>query len=130
MQIIIEGISFDNLLRARTDFEDFRDDIRTKRDKAGAIKAFEYTFEMTWKTMKKFVEMRGGYPFTISGSKDVFRVAAYLHLIDDPEKWFKFIEARNITSHVYNEVEADMVIANFGSFSKELTKFLNKVGAF
>ncbi len=83
---------------------------------------------MSLKTMKKFVEMRGGYPFIISGSKDVFRAAAYLHLIDDPQKWFTFVEARNITSHVYNESDADEVIAVFNDFSRELSQFLHNVG--
>ncbi len=38
MQNNKEGISFDNLLRSRHDFESFREDICTKRDKVAQSK--------------------------------------------------------------------------------------------
>ena len=129
MPIIIDGISFENLLCARTKFEQFRRHLSTEQEKAGAIKAFEYTFELSWKIMKRIIEQQGDTPFVISGSRDIIRVAAYIHLIDEPRKWFDFIDARNITSHTYNEADADAVVAVFDTFSEELSKLLKKIGA-
>lgn len=128
MTVIIEGISFDALLRARERFEQFRKHLNTDQDKAGAIKAFEYTYESAWKSMKRLVDVRGGIPFPINGLRDVFRAAAYINMIKDPKVWFKFVEARNITAHVYNEDDADEVIAVFDDFSRELTLFLKNIG--
>jgi nucleotidyltransferase substrate binding protein (TIGR01987 family) len=126
--MIIDGIEIDSLLRARTNFEAFRIDMVTKRDKAGAIQAFEYTYERAWKIMKKLIEKRGGIPFSINGTRDIFRAAAVLNMIPNPTLWFTFIEARNITVHTYDEKEVDMVIAVFDDFSRELTLFLANIG--
>lgn len=129
MTIKIDGILFDPLLKARNRFESFRQNLETDQEKAGAIQAFEYTFELTWKTMKKLAEERGGIPFVIRGSKDIFRAIEHLHFIDNAETWHKFIAARNNTSHSYNEEDADAVIEVFEDFSKELSTFLKNVGA-
>lgn len=85
MTTIVDGIAFDSLLRARNRFEQFRQHLTTDQEKAGAIKAFEYTHESAWKSMKKLIDVRGGIPFSINGSRDVFRAAAYINLIKDPK---------------------------------------------
>ncbi|MCL4556459.1 MAG: nucleotidyltransferase substrate binding protein, partial [Gammaproteobacteria bacterium] len=43
--------------------------------------------------------------------KDLFRLAAQHNLIDDPLPWFSFGDARNLTSHTYDEVTAQQVFA-------------------
>jgi nucleotidyltransferase substrate binding protein (TIGR01987 family) len=129
MPLIIEGIEFDNLLRARNKFESFRKHLDTEQEKAGAIYAFKQTFHVGLNTIHAFVEMRGGYPSNINGSKDLFRAAACLNFVEDPQKWFDFIEARNKIPGIYNEEEAGAVVATFDDFSEELAKFLTKVGA-
>lgn len=129
MAIIVDKILFDNLLRARNDFEEFREEILTKKDKAACIQAFEYTFELSWKTMRKIIEQQGDISTVIGGSHDVIHIAADINLIDNPKRWRDFIHARNTTSHTYNEADADNVIAVFDDFSKELTTFLKKAGA-
>lgn len=37
------------------------------------------------------------------GKKDLFRAAARLGLISDAGPWFSFHEARNLSSHTYDE---------------------------
>ncbi|HZG37686.1 MAG TPA: nucleotidyltransferase substrate binding protein [Nodosilinea sp.] len=66
------------------------------------IQAFEFTFEIAWKTMKDFLEYEGYSG--VGNSKQTVRVAFQAGLITDAEGWMAAIARRNMTSHVYNSV--------------------------
>ena len=68
------------------------------------IKAFEYTYELAWTTLKDFLEYRG--QVELYGSRDVFRRAFQLGLLYDGELWMDMLKSRNRTSHTYNEETA------------------------
>jgi len=70
----------------------------------GLIKAFEYTYELAWTTLKDFLEYRG--QMEIYGSRDAFRKAFQLGLISNGELWMDMLKNRNRTSHTYNEETA------------------------
>lgn len=70
----------------------------------GLVKAFEYTFELAWNTLKDFLEYQG--QTDIFGSRDTIRMAFQLNLIEDGEEWMDMIKSRNLTSHTYNEETA------------------------
>jgi nucleotidyltransferase substrate binding protein (TIGR01987 family) len=73
------------------------------------VKRFEYTYEMSWKMMQRYLKRReDDIPPT---RRELFRDAARLGLIDDPRVWFTFHENRNKTAHAYNEAAAREVIA-------------------
>ena len=65
------------------------------------IKRFEFSYEMAWKLMMSFEKENGIEG--ILGSKDVVRHAQTMQLIDNGEAWMDMIDARNRTSHVYDE---------------------------
>ena len=65
------------------------------------IKRFEFTYEMGWKLMMSFEKENG--VTGMLGSKDVVRHAVALGLIENGEAWMDMIDARNQTSHVYDE---------------------------
>lgn len=79
------------------------------------IKRFEFTYEMAWKLMMSFEKENG--IIGMLGSKDVVRHAVALGLVENGEAWMDMIDARNQTSHVYDEetanVVADSVIFTF-----------------
>lgn len=70
----------------------------------GLIKSFEYTFELSWNTLKDFLEYRG--QSNIYGSRDAIRKAFQLGLISEGEGWMDMLKSRNRTSHTYNEETA------------------------
>jgi nucleotidyltransferase substrate binding protein (TIGR01987 family) len=123
--LIIENVYITPLLKAFKKFETFRKNTITEQEKAGAIQAFEYCFELTWKIMKKLLHERGKIA---NSPKEAFRMAALEGFIGDPEVWFNFLKMRNLTVHTYEEDEADKVIEILPLFSQEIFSFLASIG--
>ncbi len=73
------------------------------------IQAFEFTFEIAWKTMKDYLEHEG-YD-GLGNSKQTVRVAFQAGLISEPDAWMMAIAKRTMTSHVYNAVILQETIA-------------------
>ena len=69
----MHDMSIKNLLKAQAQFETFRIGMIDDRDKAGAIQAFEFCYELSWKTMKRILALRGQ---ETGSPKDTFRKAA------------------------------------------------------
>ncbi|HOO33978.1 MAG TPA: nucleotidyltransferase substrate binding protein [Thermotogota bacterium] len=80
----------------------------TDLEKQGMIQAFEFTHELSWKTMKDFLENRGNQD--IFGSKDATRLSFTLGLIKDGEVWMDMIKSRNLSSHTYDENIAEKLV--------------------
>jgi nucleotidyltransferase substrate binding protein (TIGR01987 family) len=123
--MFIGHINIDSLLKVFKRFESFRKIAKSEIEQAGVIQAFEYTFELAWKTMKKILEengMKEVYP------RDVFRAAAAGGLINDPEAWFDYLEKRNITSHTYDEDKAELVLSICENFAFSVKAFLKNIG--
>jgi nucleotidyltransferase substrate binding protein (TIGR01987 family) len=57
-------------------------------------------------------------------NKKLFRVAAERLLLDDPQRWFAYLEARNKTSHTYNESVAEEVYSQTPNFLADAKKLL------
>jgi nucleotidyltransferase substrate binding protein (TIGR01987 family) len=76
-------------------------------EKQGLIKAFEYTFELAWNTLKDFLEYQG--QSDIYGSRDTIRQAFKIGLIKDGKSWMDMLKSRNMTSHSYNEETAEEI---------------------
>lgn len=104
---------FDNLKKA---FGQLRDAILlaaqrelSQLEEQGLIQGFEYTHELAWNTLKDFLEGRGAQQ--MYGSKDVSREALRAGLIENGEVWMAMIQSRNRTTHTYDEVTAQEIIA-------------------
>lgn len=83
-------------------FEQFRN---------STIQCFEYTYELSWKFMKRQIEMDHPNPAVVDewGFKDLIREAAVRGLIEDPAAWFSFRQLRYISSHAYGKAKAEEV---------------------
>ena len=78
--------------------------------RAGAIKHFEFTYELSWLSIKRWLETNVS-PTTGDGvtRRELFRLAAENRLIDDVDRWMRYHQARNRTSHTYRETTANEV---------------------
>lgn len=68
------------------------------------IKKFEYTFELSWKTIKSYLEEEGFEE--VASPKRALKQAFEIGLINDEETWSNMLEARNSTAHTYDEEKA------------------------
>ena len=99
---------------------------RTMR--AGVIKNFEFTYEISWKMLRRQLKIEeGDEEINQLSRKDLYRLAAQKYFIDDPEKWFLFHKARNETSHTYDENTANEVYSVTLNFLAESKKLLAKL---
>jgi len=91
-------------------------------EQQGLIQAFEFTHELAWNTLKDFLESRGAGP--LYGSKDATREGFAKGLITHGDEWMAMIQARNRSSHTYNEKTAhEVASAILGSFVGEFEQF-------
>ncbi len=106
------------------------DDVAQNAIKAGAIQHFEFTYELCWKTMKRWIEMNVSI-VEVDGvtRRELFRQAAENRLIEDVEQWMRYHTARNITSHTYEPSVAESVYQITHSFLKDAELLLNALAA-
>ena len=95
---------------------------------AAVIKHFEFTYELCWKIMKRYIEMDSGSEEADALTrKDLFRLSAERKLIANFAQWVKFHEDRNRTSHVYNEEVANDVYETAKKFAGSLHDFITAI---
>ncbi len=101
---------------------------KTDVTRDAAIKRFEYTFELCWKFLKRWLENETADSTIDSFSKkELFRVGREYGLIRDVELWFKYNRARNETSHTYNEAKAEEVYAVIKDFLEDARFLLERL---
>src|SRR5579864_1152 len=76
-------------------------------EEAGIIQSFEFTFELSWKTLKDFLESRG---IITHFPRDVLKEAFSARLIQDNDTWMEMLNKRNLLSHTYNRSQATSAV--------------------
>ena len=77
-------------------------------ERQGLIQAFEFTHELSWKTLKDFLASRGIEE--LYGSRDTTREAFAQGLITDGEAWMEMIRHRNLSTHTYDEATVQEIV--------------------
>ena len=77
----------------------------------GVIQRFEFTYELSWKMLKRYLEEYSLEKADGLNNRELFRIGWEQGLISDPEKWFHYMKMRNQTSHVYDNAKAEAVYA-------------------
>ncbi|MBU0650732.1 nucleotidyltransferase substrate binding protein [bacterium] len=70
----------------------------------GVIQRFEFTFELSWKLMKKYLEKQGIKD--CNSPRSVIKEAFAQEIISDGDAWIDMMVDRNLTSHLYDEIHA------------------------
>ena len=101
---------FSNYCKALERLEDFLEPpALNEREQQGLIKAFEYTYELAWNTLRDLLRSQGDA--SLLGARDTLREAFRLDLIEQGDQWMLMIQDRNLTSHTYNRSTADAIAA-------------------
>lgn len=77
-------------------------------EEQGLIKAFEYTYELSWKTLQDLL-IEKGYN-NIVGPKPVIEQCFQDGYIVDGKGWMRMHLSRNLTAHTYDEETAVEII--------------------
>ena len=93
----------------------------------GVIQRFEFTFELSWKTLKRYLEEYGLEKVDGLNSRDFFRVGFEQGLLDDPERWFYYLKMRNQSSHIYDEDKAALVFSAARNFLQDVQSLIERV---
>ncbi len=95
---------FENLEKSVQNLEDTRDCIKregiNKIYTMALIQAYEIVFELSWKTLKDYLEYNG---ITTDTPRETIKEAFARNIISDGQVWIEMMEARNKTSHTYKE---------------------------
>ena len=102
---------FINFDKAFKQLERFREvENLNELEKQGLIKSFEYTFELSWKTLQDLLKDKG---YTgIVGPRPVIEQSFQDGYIADGNGWMRMHKSRNLTSHTYDEQTAEEIITN------------------
>lgn len=103
---------YDNFHRAYLRIEEVTGSGRTADDLSelemeGLIQRFEYTFELGWKVLQDLLKYKG-YEF-VQGPNGTLQKAFEDGLIADHDGWRRMAKACVMTSHTYNEGDAEEI---------------------
>ena len=90
--------------------------------KDACIQRFEYTYELAHKLLKRQLEAMSANPSEIDQMSfpDMIRTGAERGLLANGwDEWRRFRDARNATSHAYNEKKANEVFVRIPAFRDE-----------
>ncbi|HEY6913035.1 MAG TPA: nucleotidyltransferase substrate binding protein, partial [Paludibacter sp.] len=101
-------INFDKAFKQLERFKEVEN--LNELEKQGLIKAFEYTFELSWKTLQDLLKEKGY--IDIVGPRPVIEQSFQDGYIADGNGWMRMHKSRNLTSHTYDEQTAEEIITN------------------
>lgn len=87
------GDALDKLVRGVKEAQD-------ELDRDGVIQRFEFTFELSWKTLKLILEFEG---YDCRSPRSCIKEAFRHNIIVDSELYLDMLEDRNRSSHIYDE---------------------------
>lgn len=91
-----------------------------------AIKWFELAFDLSWKTIKSFIESEG---IICNSPKSCFREAFGIGLLVYDEFWIEMVDIRNETAHSYDESNADKIYQTLPMTLERFTFLLTQLKA-
>ncbi len=115
---------------------DYLQSPRAKKDpdlhaqfRGACIQAFEYSYELAVKMIRRQLAQVVSNPQDLAQSTfaDLIRTAADAGLVKDVKRFIVYRDARNQTSHTYDEVTAEDVIKVIPNFLRDASFLLNQL---
>ena len=132
MPIILDGLSNAiaglELVLARTDAAERSaelDEILLRAAKSGVVKHFEFTYELSWRFIRRWLEANVGAGAADGVTRhELFRLGHEYRLLNQVEPWMVYHRARNLTSHTYRQDTAEDVYRVIPSFLADAKSLL------
>jgi len=90
-----------------------------------AIQRFEFTFDLSWKLIKTFLEEDRGV--ICASPKGCFREAYTQSVLDYDECWIEMTDTRNKTAHIYKEEFADEIYSRLPVYLNLFNGLVEKI---
>ena len=88
------------------------------------IQRFEYVFELSWKTIQVAAKYMG---VSCNSPREAIKTAFKLNWISNVDIWYEALEARNETSHTYNQAIAEEVYKTAKAFVPLVEKLVTSL---
>ncbi len=111
--------------QALTTFKEALLEHPSQLERDGAIQRFEYCFDLSWKTLKRFLEKRG--LMNLNSPRSVFAAAFAENVIDDEVAWSNILLKRNSSVHTYNQALAENLFALLPEYYEVMQSLLLKM---
>ncbi|MBY0280911.1 MAG: nucleotidyltransferase substrate binding protein [Alphaproteobacteria bacterium] len=95
-----------------------------------AIQAFEYTYELSYKMLKRYLQATEAVPDSVESMSfpELIRTGSERSLLkNDWSQWKQYREIRNLTAHTYDDNKAEMAFAALPGFLNEAEYLLQKL---
>jgi nucleotidyltransferase substrate binding protein (TIGR01987 family) len=88
------------------------------------VKRFEFTFEMSWKAIKRYLDFTG---IGCLNPRGCFKEAFSQGLIDEENTWLDMIEMRDLSTNIYDGDEIKEILDRLESYKKAFTKLKQNI---
>jgi len=95
---------------------------KTVENRDAAIKRFEFTVELAWKCIQRFLREQG---ILCRSPRECLEEAFKFGLIRDNAVWLRAFEDRNAIVHTYDEKLADEIYDHFKDYEKLFKELAN-----
>lgn len=118
--------SYENLYKAYLKLKQFlEEDTDTEITRAGVIHAYEFTFELFWKFMQKYLENLG--ILEEYGPSAVIKTGFQNGYLEEGQDYMDMLRDRNLIAHTYKEEMAKEIYTRIkNNHINALTKFIEK----
>ena len=104
---------FDNFNRAFALLSEALQMMRERKisalEQEGVIQRFEYTWELTWKVLKDYLEYTGIILNTVTPAA-VIKAAIAANIIKNGDVWMSALDSRNKMSHTYDFKKFEKIV--------------------
>ena len=110
----------------------YQRDVSDIQIRDGLIQRFEFTYEISHKMLRRFLELTSANPAEFDGMafQDMIRTGNERGLLlGDWPAWRKYREMRSRTSHTYDEEVAIEVVKGIPAFQREAAHLLQRLRA-
>lgn len=95
----------------------------SEKDRGAIINAYQYTFELLWKTLQKYMQQLE--MLDELGPGNVIRTAFQYNIIDNGSIYMSMLKNRNLITHTYKEDVAEEIYTRIKEeYMQELENFI------